>query len=342
MLLQTQIKIRSGLHGWLLFLWVCVVGVLIPVLTPETAYGTPLEERLIREAPALNFYARPNSYAIENDSYDRLMVGVHVNGFGPFPFIIDTGASRSIIYRSLTAMMPLEAIPNKSRRVLTVNGYHSALVYPMKDIYALGSTLSLPETVALPDIDGSDAKGLLGVDLLAGKTLVVRPAARTASLLKNAASLNVAEWQYIQGRPVAYGSLALEVDFGGVHVPVIVDTGASDTVINSAGAKTLLRAATGIRTEKTIAVVARGKTIAREKLVLPHFDLAGKSFRNTPIYVADVPIFRLLGAADVPAIILGMNVIGQQDFAIDFKGWRLYMQIEKQAPSRPIIPSAGY
>jgi len=281
------------------------------------------------EAP-FNFYSRQDAYPIEFDSYNRLMVGVHVNGVGPFPFIIDTGASRSIIYRSLTALMDMEAVPYTSRRIITTNGYKSALVYPMGDIFALGQSINLPDTVALPDIAGSEAKGLMGIDLLAGKVLVVRPQAGTASLLKNALSLDPAEWAYIQGKPVAYGSLALKLEIGGVTVPLIVDTGASDTVINGAGAETLLRSATDIRTEKVTAVIARGRTVSREKLILPRFELGGKSFNNTPIYVADLPIFRMLGAKNVPAIILGMNVIGQQDFAIDFQKWRLYFRVEKQ------------
>lgn len=277
------------------------------------------------EAPS--FYQSVGGYPVEADRYGRLMVGVHVNGIGPFPFIVDTGASRSVIYRSLTADMKLAAVPNKSRNVITANGYKRVLIYPLRDIYALGHTLELTETVALPDIPNSSAKGLIGVDLLAGKTLLVQPGQALASLLENAETLSVdAGWRFEQGRAVAYGSLALELDMGGVQVPLVVDTGASDTVINVAGAEALLRSARGIKTEKITAVIARGRTVARERLVVPEFMLGGKSFKDTSIYVADVPVFRLLGAGKVPAIILGMNVLDQQDFAIDFEEWRLYLQ----------------
>ena len=280
-------------------------------------------------AHAPTVYAAIAGYPLEEDAFRRLMVGVHVNGVGPFPFIIDTGASRSIIYRSLTAMLQLQAVPNKSRNIITANGYRRALIYPIGDIFALGHTLQIEETVALPDIPGSNAKGLIGVDLLAGRTLFVRPDASLAVLLSNAESLEGGDWTYVQGRPVAYGSLALSIDIGGVSVPVIVDTGASDTVINKAGAETLLRAATGISSEKITAIIARGRAVAREKLILPNFVLGGRKFENTSIYVADVPVFRLLGAAKVPAIILGMNVLNQQDFALDFSNWRLYLRNAK-------------
>jgi len=304
---------RSSPVGLLLFLS-CLAGV-------------PLKANDSTQA----VYAALSGYPLERDHYNRLMVGVHVNGVGPFPFIIDTGASRSIVYRSLTAMMQLEAVPNKSRNIVTANGYRPALIYPIGDIYALGRTLKLKETVALPDIIHSTAKGLIGVDLLAGRTLFVRPEAALAVLQDNNKNLEGEGWSFVQGRPVAYGSLALEIDMGGVTIPFMVDTGASDTVINTAGAEILLRSATGIRTEKVSVVVARGQTFARERLILSEFVLGNRAFQKTNIYVADVPVFRLLGAARVPAVILGMNVLNQQDFALDFQNWRLYLRSQTRA-----------
>jgi predicted aspartyl protease len=270
-------------------------------------------------------------YPTERELYGRLMVGVHVNGKGPFPFIVDTGASRTVIYRSLTAIMDLQSLPLKSRRIITVNGYRRAQIYPIKDIYTLGRTLKLADTVALPDILGSNAKGLIGVDLLAGRTLLVRPRHALAQLLDDFEPDEASGWGTAQGRPVAYGSVALMIEIAGISVPVIIDTGASDTVINKAGADVLKRASSEIRSVKTTAVVGRGHISAGEKLILPRFMLAGRNFENTDIFVADTPIFTLMGAAKVPAIILGMNVLKQQDFAIDFKNWRLYLRATKIA-----------
>lgn len=282
---------------------------------------------------AAEMYAALQGYPVEHDHFGRLMVGAHVNGVGPYPFIIDTGASRSIIYRSLTANLGLQAIPNKSRNIITANGYRRALIYPIGDIYALGNTLTLEDTVALPDIPNSVAKGLIGVDLLANKVLHIQPHLALAALLDAPEDLEGEGWDYIQGRAVAHGSVALEIDIGGVMVPLVVDTGASDTVINKAGAETLLRAATGIKSEKASAVVARGRTVARERLIFPSFALGNRAMGETKIYVADVPIFRLLGAGRVPAIILGMDVMGQEEFAVDFLNWRLYTRASSKADS---------
>lgn len=251
-----------------------------------------------------------------------------MNGVGPLPFIIDTGASKSVIYRGLTAMIGLQALPNQSKRILTATGYKRVLVYPVTDFFVLGRTLKVTETVALPDIIGSDAKGLIGVDMLAGLTLYIDMQMGQGDLSVGPPSGN--DWVTVQGRPVAYGSLALEVNIGGLDIPVIVDTGASDTVINTAGSEAIGRSATGVRRETITASMSQGKKMAFVALRVPSFKIGDFGRTNMRLVVSDLPVFAMLGARDVPAIILGMDLLGQQPFAIDFKNWRLNIKPEQQ------------
>lgn len=268
-------------------------------------------------------------YLILPDAFDRPMVGTVVNGVGPLPFIIDTGASKSVIYRGLTAMIGLQALPNQSKRILTATGYKRVLVYPVTDFFVLGRTLEVSETVALPDIIGSDAKGLIGVDMLAGLTLYIDMLAGEADL--SAVPPMGEEWISVQGRPVAYGSLALEVNIGGLDIPVIVDTGASDTVINTAGSEAVGRSATGVGRETITASMSRGKEMVFTALRVPSFKIGDFGRTNMRLVVSDLPVFAMLGARDVPAIILGMDLLGEQPFAIDFKNWRLNIKPNEPA-----------
>ncbi|WP_262694673.1 aspartyl protease family protein [Kordiimonas aquimaris] len=266
-----------------------------------------------------------DGYIILPDRYDRPTAGTVVNGVGPLPFIIDTGASKSVIYRSLTSVIDLQALPNQSKRIITATGYKRVLVYPVTDFYVLGRTLNVQETVALPDIIGSQAKGLIGVDMLAGLTLTMDMGQGLARLQNPDETRFDDSWTMIQGRPVAYGSLALEVNIGGVDVPVIVDTGASDTVINTAGSDALTLAATGVRRQSIRASISNGGVMDFVALVVPSFKVGDYERTNMRLVVSDIPVFTTLGARSVPAIILGMDLLGEQPFAIDFKNWRLYL-----------------
>lgn len=266
-------------------------------------------------------------YPVLEDQFGRPMVSTHINGKGPLPFIIDTGASKSVVYRSLTALVNLQAKPNESKRIITATGYKRVLVYPVEDFYVLGRTLNVDETVALPDIIGSDAKGLIGVDMLADLALYLDMAEGKALILSpDRAEERFGHWSKVQGRPVAYGSLALNVTISGVDIPVIVDTGASDTVMNTAGEKAVTRGDnSGITTEIITASISGGQSATFTSLRVPDFKIGSYEAQNMRLVVSDIPIFTLLGAREVPAIILGIDVLEDQPFVIDFKNWRLYL-----------------
>lgn len=274
---------------------------------------------------------QPQEHLILPDRFDRPTVGTVVNGVGPLPFIIDTGASKSVVYRGLTARLGLAALPNQSKRILTATGYRRVLVYPLRDFYVLGRTLNVTETVALPDVIGSEAMGLIGVDLLAGLTLMIDMQDGIADLSAPTGEAPGEDWVTVQGRPVAYGSLALEVNVGGLDIPVIVDTGASDTVINTAGSDAVALAGTGVRRETIRASISGGREMVFTALRVPSFKIGEHERNNMRLVVSDIPVFAMLGARDVPAIILGMDLLGQQPFAIDFKNWRLYLKSEHAA-----------
>ena len=168
--------------------------------------------------------------------------------------------------------------------------------------------------------------------MLAGHTLFMDMQLGEANLELSADEPLGGDWLMIQGRPVAYGSLALEVNIGGLDIPVIVDTGASDAVINTAGSEAVGRSAEGIRRETIRASISGGREMVFTALRVPEFGIGAFTRSNMRLVVSDVPVFALLGARDVPAIILGMDLLGEQPFAIDFKNWRLYI---KQPDSGP-------
>lgn len=313
-LLPLARKSQKGSHFWLPFFIVLAVCMM------------PLGH-----VTALQNLEDDEGYIILPDSFDRPTVGTMVNGKGPLPFIIDTGASKSVIYRSLTSLLNLQALPNQSKRIITATGYKRVLVYPVTDFYVLGHTLNVEETVALPDIIGSQAKGLIGVDMLAGLTLIMDMQKGLAKLQGPERNNFGDDWTLVQGRPVAYGSLALEVNIGGVDVPVIVDTGASDTVINTAGADALSLAASGVKRQSIRASISNGSVMDFVSLVVPSFKVGTFERSYMRLVVSDIPVFTTLGARSVPAIILGMDLLGQQPFAIDFKNWRLYLGENKNA-----------
>ena len=127
------------------------------------------------------------------------------------------------------------------------------------------------------------------------------------------------------------GSLALDVTSGDVRLPAIVDTGASDTVVNIPAMQALMARGAFLEEDTGTSVVTsagsrRGRVIRAEQ---------PKAINDSPwavdrLIVSDLPIFTFLGAKQVPAMILGMDLLDGRDFAIDFKGWTLYLRTDPE------------
>src|ERR1700722_9035945 len=71
------------------------------------ATGVSINEGQTSLIPGDSGYAPPASLKAVLDIYRRMTAPVRVNGRGPFPFIVDTGANQSVISDTLAAQLGL-------------------------------------------------------------------------------------------------------------------------------------------------------------------------------------------------------------------------------------------
>jgi predicted aspartyl protease len=104
------------------------------------------------------------------DADDRLTIPVMINGQGPFQFIVDTGADRSVLSVDLAQRLDLTRGPD-----VMVHGIagaqisHTAIVEQLTVGDARLSKVNLPVLAA----ERVGADGLLGVDVLQGRSVVM-------------------------------------------------------------------------------------------------------------------------------------------------------------------------
>lgn len=270
------------------------------------------------------------------DDVGRIHILAHVDGRGPFEFLLDTAAGRTTINRSLVYRMDLEPHPFKSLQVRTATGLVASQIYTLGGLSALGQTVRLGTVPALEAVKESGRYGIIGVDLLRGHVLHLGRSGQGVRLLTTAQPFQQANWTLYQGRPVGRGSLALDVTLGDVRLPAVIDTGASQSVINLPAMRALIADGAFLEIESTARIITaagrqRGGTIRAAK---------AKRINDTPwevsrLTVADLPIFSFLGAKRVPAMILGMDLLADKDFAIDFQAWSLYLRTEPETQPIP-------
>lgn len=267
------------------------------------------------------------------DHQGRRLVEVEVDAHGSFPFLIDTAASHTVLYRRFVGEVGLNSIPGRSTRVITATGTREMGFYRIGSVTALGRVLPVGETIAMPDASGGqDAPyGIIGVDFLVGHVLVVTAAevrlVRAEDFIPEADE--AIEWHRIRGRAVGRGSVATDVTVAGLTMPAIIDTGAAVTVINRRAADRLRESHTGAVEFRTSSLSAAAGRMRAETLEVERITLGDMTLRDRDILASNLPVFATYGAAQVPAMILGADILFSQPVAIDFASFDLYLGTKK-------------
>ncbi|TNE67776.1 MAG: hypothetical protein EP335_00695 [Alphaproteobacteria bacterium] len=264
----------------------------------------------------------PASHALSLDFAGRFLVEVQVaDNPRRFPFLLDTGAERTMLYRSLVTELDLSALPRQSTRVQTATGIRTMQLYDVGSLQALGRTVRPGPAAVMPDVDLPGTYGILGVEFLHGRT--VELAGDRLTVHEGSAMPPRDGWFHIEGRPVGRGSLAVDVQIGTLLVPAMVDTGANVSVLNRAAYRALVEGGWVELEENVDSLIAAGGTVQAARVSGKQVAIGGKTYGRPSLLVADLSIFASLGARHSPAMIIGMDLIGRQPVVIDFSRWQL-------------------
>ena len=149
---------------WLLA--ACGAEILVPGRSNAAVVERSTASRLQSED---NAYTPPTNLKMVADIYSRMTVPVRVNGHGPFPFVVDTGANQSVIASELAKRLGLPIGP-----MVTLNGIAGAKTTPSTraDLKSgrrelAGQILSILPRAAL------GGEGILGLDAIGGAAVVL-------------------------------------------------------------------------------------------------------------------------------------------------------------------------
>jgi predicted aspartyl protease len=266
---------------------------------------------------------------------DHLGIDVKINGRGPFCFVVDTGADRTILAADVAASLGLQ----RGRPVM-VQGIIRSVVADTASVNELAFGSVTTDSLNLPILPRSllEADGYLGLDVIDGYR-VVFDFKRQAMEIGEARSI----YSYSVNRPgVAripasgyQGHLrAIDCRVDGVSTATFIDTGAEVSVGNTA----LLGALAGnnpayIGTRTLTLSGVTGGSIEGRVTHVDNIRLHGITFSGCDLAIADLQIFRIWGLTERPALLMGLNFLrdlssvsidyGRKEFRIDFAGLRL-------------------
>ncbi|RMB34521.1 aspartyl protease [Sphingomonas sp. PP-F2F-G114-C0414] len=248
------------------------------------------------------------------DDETRMTVPVTIAGAGPFPFIVDTGAQRTVIARELAATLGLA--PGRIVRVTGMTGSDSigTVMIPSLKVSVIGS-----KAIEAPAISAINlgARGLLGIDTLQDhavtidfdtKTMTVTPSRKRRDR-DHAASDEIV----IRARSLFGQLVVTDAYCNGIRIRVILDTGTSISMANGALRRRVTRKGLGSAgaSQPVSLTGVTGETVMAEYTTIDRVTIGSLTLGDLPVAftAVDAPPFRLFGLAERPAMLLGMDVL---------------------------------
>ncbi|MDZ4777839.1 MAG: retroviral-like aspartic protease family protein [Alphaproteobacteria bacterium] len=285
-------------------------------------------------------YAAPTT----TDGIGRIMAPVWLNGRGPFLFIVDTGANRTVLSPETARQLGI-GVGAGDRAV--VHGVTGSELAPIARVSELRIGRIVRRNVDMPVVSSrvhAEADGMLGADNLAGTRLSV-------DFRRN--RIDISDSRNAPARPRESTSLPAEMRFGllplvrgrvgGVQVEAVVDTGAERSIGNSALRAALVAGRAHTRSEgRTIVFGAVGPSVMADVLWVPRLRVGAGNITKMQLLFADTHVFRIWRLEQTPALLLGMDVIGQLDaITIDYRLNRVWFLARGADKSVRVSPSSS-
>jgi predicted aspartyl protease len=247
------------------------------------------------------------------DDFYRMTVPVMINGKGPFPFIIDTGADRSVISTQLADRLELPT--GRKTRLHAMAGSRDVRTVRVETLQISANTLRNVEAAALP-AGSLGAEGLLGIDSLKGlritmdfgaQTMTAEPSTSKPPQMTKGQAENDGDTIVVTARSRLGQLVMVDADANGEKIWVVVDTGAQNSVANTRLRRMLVKHQR-ISTLKPITLtdVLGGETKANYAII-QKLRLGGLLMGNAAVAFADVHVFDIFGLKRKPAMLLGMD-----------------------------------
>ena len=278
-----------------------ILGLALAAGATETPPPEPLEQNI----------------ALGTDRTDRMTVPVSIGGSEEMPFVIDTGAERTVISRQLAARLNLAKGPMRNLMTVTGSGRVETVIVPSLELS--GSRVKEIEAPALDEAH-LGAHGMLGIDSLQSRRVTLDFKKNEMRVTPSRRPEDTDPDTIVVTARNRYGQLILvDSKFLGEKVQVIVDTGAQTSIGNLALLERLTKRKKTPRLTPVAVTSVTGQTIQAQFAQIDRIKIGGVDMNNIPVAFADAEPFKRFGLANKPALLLGMDALRLfQRVSVDF------------------------
>ncbi len=291
------------------------------------------------------------------DAVQRMTVPVTIQDGGPFTFVVDTGANHSVIAADAAQALGL---PSAGRAAVHgIAGVDPAETVQVRRLQVGGFAARRVRMPVLPR-HHLGADGLLGVDVLAGRHMIMDFEANQFSIAASSETFRREARTGGSGRlsretfdpsvvvvPARYrfGQLTIIDAEVGAAIPItaFLDSGAQSTVGNLALRRAVYarEPSLALRAMQVQLVSATGQMVSGELAPLPGLRLGGLRIGNLSCVFADLHTFAIWDLIETPAILIGMDVMRHfRAIELDYARREVVFRTPTPTPTPP-TPSTG-
>jgi predicted aspartyl protease len=268
--------------------------------------------------PKIDNTTQTEDVGFSSGTDDRMTVPVRLSGYGPFRFLVDTGADRTAISRELADSLGLRR--GETVAVHTVTGVTAVSTANVPSLQLTRKPVRIAEAPLL-ETANMGADGIIGVDSLRSQSVLFDFEKQTLSIVPSAvASLpNEPDTIVVEGTRKNGRMILTDASANDHPVTVVIDTGAQLSIGNEALREQLLGGQLTDTSQKVQVVSVTGALLTGDYMLLHELTIGGLKLKNLAILFADAHAFKELKLKQKPALLLGMNAIRAfKKVSIDF------------------------
>lgn len=287
----------------------------VSILAFAISFATPLCAQTVASSPAGQIIAPPTGAPPASDAVPtgldralRMTVPVMINGQGPFQFVVDTGADRTVISEELADRLDLPKAG--TAKLHAMGGSATVHLVRINTVQVSTNTKKGVEAAALPSrYVGAD--GLLGIDSLKGQRIVMDFVSNTmrvepASALEESVPLD-ADLIIVTAKTRLGQLVMVDADANGQKIWVVVDTGAQNSIANTKLRNLLVKRIPETEIKVINLLDVLGRNTPADYTIVTKLRIGGVSMGNAAIAFADAHPFKLFGLSKKPSMLLGVE-----------------------------------
>ena len=254
------------------------------------------------------------------DMTDRLTLDTTIDGKGPYRFVVDTGADRSVIASDIAAYLGL--MPSRD---VMVQGIVRALPAPSVRLQNLAFGTITMDSLSAPVLPRKwlGADGYLGLDVIDGRRVTFDFQKHKLTVAHSGSSTGWPHFNEIIVRANGSDGRLKAVDCMVENVPAVafVDSGAQLSICNTSLFNELQKGGTTPISGALLPLMgATGGQMLGRLAEMARIRLCEGLCTRTRLAISDLNVFDVWGLANKPALFIGMDFLQQMSsFTIDYR-----------------------